>query len=151
MNAHDLFRQWETVRTGLYEALDKLTDEQLGFTPREELRSIGEIAGHMAGTEEHWLRYYMRNQWVPEDGPQYGLAQCPTVSALKAALAEVHDRTLAWLPTLSATDLDQVAKLPWGGQASVGWCLWHVLEHEIHHRGELYLMLGLLGLEAPDV
>jgi hypothetical protein len=26
-----------------------------------------------------------------------------------------------------------------------------VQEHEIHHRGEIYLMLGLMGMEAPDV
>jgi uncharacterized damage-inducible protein DinB len=26
-----------------------------------------------------------------------------------------------------------------------------VLEHEIHHRGEIYLMLGLLGLGASDI
>ena len=23
--------------------------------------------------------------------------------------------------------------------------------HEIHHRGEIYLMLGLMGMEAPDI
>jgi len=23
--------------------------------------------------------------------------------------------------------------------------------HEIHHRGEIFLMLGLMGMEAPDV
>jgi len=39
----------------------------------------------------------------------------------------------------------------WGAQVSLGWIVWHVLEHEIHHRGEVFLMLGLLGIEAPDV
>jgi uncharacterized damage-inducible protein DinB len=26
-----------------------------------------------------------------------------------------------------------------------------VQQHEIHHRGEIYLMLGLMGMQAPDV
>jgi uncharacterized damage-inducible protein DinB len=26
-----------------------------------------------------------------------------------------------------------------------------VQQHEVHHRGEIYLMLGLMGMEAPDV
>jgi len=26
-----------------------------------------------------------------------------------------------------------------------------VLEHEIHHRGEIFLMLGLMDMEAPDI
>jgi uncharacterized damage-inducible protein DinB len=34
---------------------------------------------------------------------------------------------------------------------SLGWIIWHVLEHEIHHRGELSLILGLLGREGLDV
>jgi len=33
----------------------------------------------------------------------------------------------------------------------LGWIIWHVLEHEIHHRGELSLILGLLGREGLDV
>jgi len=41
--------------------------------------------------------------------------------------------------------------VPRGAKVPLGWVAWHVLEHEIHHRGEIYLMLGLLGMEAPDV
>ena len=26
-----------------------------------------------------------------------------------------------------------------------------VQQHEAHHQGEIYLMLGLMGMEAPDV
>ncbi len=47
--------------------------------------------------------------------------------------------------------VDQAIVLPWGPQVPLRWVIWHVLEHEIHHRGEIYLMLGLLGMEAPDV
>jgi uncharacterized damage-inducible protein DinB len=39
----------------------------------------------------------------------------------------------------------------WGLETDVEWVTWHVIEHEIHHRGEIYLMLGMLGIEAPDV
>ncbi len=31
------------------------------------------------------------------------------------------------------------------------WIFWHVLEHEIHHRGELSLILGFLGKQGLDV
>ncbi|MBE0697809.1 MAG: hypothetical protein IH586_12880 [Anaerolineaceae bacterium] len=37
------------------------------------------------------------------------------------------------------------------GDATLGVIFMHVLEHEIHHRGEVILMLGLLGIEVPDV
>jgi uncharacterized damage-inducible protein DinB len=31
------------------------------------------------------------------------------------------------------------------------WIIWHVLEHVIHHRGELSLIHSLLGREGLDV
>jgi uncharacterized damage-inducible protein DinB len=45
----------------------------------------------------------------------------------------------------------QPVQLPRGAQTIIGWVLWHVLVHEIHHRGEIFLMPGLMGIEAPDV
>ena len=34
---------------------------------------------------------------------------------------------------------------------TLGWLIWHVLEREVHHRGELSLALGLLEGEGLDV
>ena len=33
----------------------------------------------------------------------------------------------------------------------LGWIIWHVLEHRSPHRGELWLILGLLGRDGLDV
>jgi uncharacterized damage-inducible protein DinB len=32
-----------------------------------------------------------------------------------------------------------------------GWVIWHVIEHDLHHGGELSLTLGMHGLAAPDL
>lgn len=63
----------------------------------------------------------------------------------------MHNRTEALLFPGGDAIQSQTVKLPWGLQTTIGWVVWHVLEHEIHHRGEIYLMLGLMGIEAPDV
>jgi uncharacterized damage-inducible protein DinB len=41
-------------------------------------------------------------------------------------------------------------ELAWGEVARPIDTLWHLLEHELHHRGELSLMLGLLGRAGLD-
>ena len=148
MNAKELFGYWKDVRNGLYAALDLLTDAQLDFKPREGLWTIRETVVHMAGTEDGWLRYYAANRWH-ENIPQS--EDYPTIASLKALLAEMHNRTLAQFAEDADALMAQVSPLPWGGQVSMGWAVWHVLEHEIHHRGEVFLMLGLMGIEAPDV
>jgi uncharacterized damage-inducible protein DinB len=148
MNAQQLIARWNDVRDGLLEALDKLTDAHLDFTPREGMWSLRETVVHIAGTEEGWLRCYTANRWH-ENAPQG--ADYPTVASLKDLLAREHAVTEAQFADDADAALAQVCTLPWGGQVSMGWAVWHVIEHEIHHRGEVFLMLGLLGIEAPDV
>jgi len=150
VTALQLFGHWAEVRGGLFQALDRLTDAQLDFVPRQGLWSLGTVARHIANAEEGWFRYVVSREW---DGwpPEYTADDYPTVASLKALLAEVHARTEAYLATVDAADLDRAVKAPWGASLPLRWIVWHVLEHEIHHRGEIYLMLGLLGMEAPDV
>jgi uncharacterized damage-inducible protein DinB len=149
MNARELFAHWAEVRGGLLQALDKLTDEQLDFAPGEGLRSLGHVVRHIARAEDGWFRYVITREL---DGwPDYTAEDYPTVEAVKTLLAEVHSRTEAYLETVDIVDLDQVIETPWGKQLSLRWIVWHVFEHEIHHRGEIFLMLGLLGMKAPDI
>ena len=149
MNAAQHFGHWRNIRQGLFEALDLLDDEQLAFEPREGLWSLGTVAVHIAEAEEGWFRYVVTREL--DAWPDLAPEDYATIPAVKALLAGVHDRTWAYLETLDEADLERVIDAPWGDQFPLRWVIWHVLEHEISHRGEIYLMLGLMGMEAPDV
>jgi uncharacterized damage-inducible protein DinB len=155
MNADQLFGHWDSVRQGLLQALGQLMDEQLQFTPRPELRTIGAVACHIASAEDGWFRYVAWHQ-TPDWPADFSESEYASVAALKDLLGRVHGRTKAYLATIAAdspspAEVDQTIVLPWGPRVPLRWVIWHVLEHEIHHRGEIYLMLGLTGMEAPDV
>jgi uncharacterized damage-inducible protein DinB len=148
MESLELFNRWTEVRNGLLAALDKINDEQINFTPRTGLWSLRETVVHIAGTEEGWLRCYTANQWH-ENPPQ--AVDYPTIESLKALLAKEHAVTESQFSKAIDATLEQICSLPWGSKCTMDWAVWHVLEHEIHHRGEIFLMLGLMGIEAPDV
>jgi uncharacterized damage-inducible protein DinB len=150
VNALEWFGHWAVVREGLLRSLDELVDEQLAFVPRQGMWSLGTVARHIANAEEGWFRYAVTRE-LAEWPAEYSAADYPTVDAVKGLLSQVHVRTLAFVEAVDVTDLDRTHEMPWGGQLSLRWVIWHVLEHEIHHRGEIYLMLGLMGLDAPDV
>jgi uncharacterized damage-inducible protein DinB len=149
MDAAQLFGHWRTIRRGLFAALDLLDDEQLAFTPREGLWSLGTVAVHIAEAEEGWFRYVVTREL--DEWPDWSAQDYATVPAVKTLLTEVQDRTWAYLEALDEADLERVIDAPWEEQFPLRWVVWHVLEHEAHHRGEIYLMLGLMGMEAPDV
>jgi|TARA_Y100000310_G_C20367248_1_gene661800 uncharacterized damage-inducible protein DinB len=126
-----------------------ITDDQLEFVPRAGLWSLGHVACHIASAEEGWFRYAVLREY--DKWPQFPHTDYPTVESIKTFLESVHDRTNAYLETIDADDLDRQLSLALGFDASLRYVIWHVLEHEIHHRGEIFLMLGLQGMEAPDV
>jgi uncharacterized damage-inducible protein DinB len=149
MNALELFGHWKTVRHGLLEALDLLTDEQLAFVPREGLWSLGKVACHIAEAEEGWFRYAVSRELT--EWPTFADKDEYSLEPVKALLSDVHDRTEVYLATVDAASLDRAIHTPWGEEIPLRWIIWHVLEHEVHHRGEIFLMLGLMGMKAPDI
>ena len=132
MNAAELFSHWEMVRHGLEQALNGLTDEQLAFVPREGLWSLGTVACHIANAEDGWFRYVATrelDEWFFLDEHRYR-----TVASIKALLDEVHGHTLAYLQRTDVADLDRTITAPWGSELTPRFIIWHVLEHEVHHR-----------------
>ena len=151
MDAVTLFGHWADVRQGLLQALDSLSDDQLAFRPREGLWSLHETVCHIAGCEDSWFRCYVTRELKGWEEADYKPADYPTIADLKSLLGAVHARIENMYAQDGDAKLTAEVELPWGARVSHEWVAWHVLEHEIHHRGEIYLMLGLLGMEAPDV
>ena len=51
-------------------------------------------------------------------------------------------------------DLQSTVQDEWEGKIYTytrGWVIWHVIEHDIHHGGEIAYSLGRHGLTAPDI
>lgn len=153
MDGSTLLAHWEEVRGVLLKALDVLTDEQLAFRPGDGLMSPARQALHIAGCEDGWLRYVLTGELADFPAPYMGTGfpdeAALTVGALKAHLAEVHARSSAYLMPLTADDLARTVETSWGQTYTVYEVFRYVIEHELHHRGELFLTMGLLGLEAP--
>ncbi len=107
------------------------------------------MACHIAEAEDGWFRHVIQGEL--DDWPEYTAAAYPTVAAVKDLLTAVHAQTDAYLKTVNVADLDRIIETSWGKRFTLNWIIWHVFEHEIHHRGEIFLMLGLLGLQGPDI
>ena len=149
MRPAEMFSHWAEVRTGLRTTLERFPDDQLGYVPFPGSWPVGQIALHIADCEDNWIHGVVRGEiepWV-----FYDAADHPTRADVLAMLDSSHEKTLAFLDGLTADDMHRQYSVPDGEPARLGWILCHVLEHEIHHRGELSLIHGLLGREGLDV
>ncbi|MGH2620447.1 MAG: DinB family protein [Anaerolineales bacterium] len=150
MNAAEYFDHWGKVWRDLQLAVAMLQDEHLNFRPAERYsRTVGDILRHIINVEQGWIHYVVRrslNNW-----PEENAAQLATVRAIQAELTRTHKETLEYLTTVPMDDFNRIVQVPGDGTPKLGWILWHVLEQQIHHRGELFLCLSLLGMDRPKI
>ncbi len=146
------YTQWNTYQQHIKEAVADLTAEQLTLRAAPGLRSIGENAAHIIGCRVGWF-----TQTLGEDGGESVKAWEERIDAERTAteLAQALDAT--WqlmadcLSRWSSADMQQTFPDDWEGetvQLSRAWVVWHVLEHDLHHGGEISLTLGIHGLKS---
>lgn len=150
---------WKAYLEHIKEALAPLTAGQLGLRAAPHLRSIGEIALHIIGCRVYWF-----TEFLGEDGGEQlqayaswnEAALSPGASVPAAAeLVQALDDTWQWmadcLARWSPNEMRRTFPDNWDGHpidVSRAWVVWHVLEHDLHHGGELSHTLGLHGLPA---
>ncbi|MEJ2597122.1 MAG: DinB family protein [Anaerolineales bacterium] len=149
MNVYYILDHWKNVRTGLLETIDKFDQAELDFKPYAGRWSVRQLILHIAQEENGEFNYGIR-QVMDEFPPEYDPQRYPTLESVKSLLASVHAQTIKYLQTLNARDLEKEILAPWGTSYQQMEMIGHLIEHEIHHRGELSLILGILGKQGLD-
>ncbi len=151
------FENWKKYQDLLKQALAPLTAEQLALRAAPELRSIGEIAAHIIGTRIGWFAGFLGED--AQDAAPLDLWDAPGAPAREASellwgldrsWKLVADALARWSPADMNKTFGQGSKSTPEGR-SRSWVVWHVLEHDLHHGGEISLTLGMHNLQAPDL
>lgn len=152
-----IYDGWHTYQTALIDALRPLTADQLQLRAAPHLRTVGEIATHIVKTRAGWFYFDLeeQNETLKEivDWPKTD-EQPRTAAELVAGLettwtilqAIINDWTAEqWAKTFTAVD-------DYGEWSfSRAWVVWHLIEHDLHHGGEISLTLGIHGVRALDI
>jgi uncharacterized damage-inducible protein DinB len=149
MKLSQFFSHWDQVHSDTLSVIGQFKEEELDHIPFEGGWSVKQIALHIAHAEEGWFRCIVEKvheAWPPP----YGADDFPTGQSIQYLLADSHEKTMAYLGTQTLNDLEKVVESRCG-DFSLRFIIWHVIEHEIHHRGELSLVLGTLGRGGLDV
>jgi uncharacterized damage-inducible protein DinB len=148
MNAAQFFDHWNKIWRDLQRAVSMLKDEHLDFRPAERYhRSVGDILLHIIEIEQFWIHDVIQKGSSSLSDEDKG--QLRTVAEIQEEMEAVHKRTMDFLTTVPVEDFNRIVQVPQDGTPKLGWILWHIFEQQIHHRGELYLCLSLLGMDRP--
>jgi uncharacterized damage-inducible protein DinB len=164
-----IFDGWYGYQQSIVLAVEPMNPEQLNWRRKESFYSVGELVRHISLGRLTWL---MRmdapgstevakhiSEWEQDsDGNRNIVESSLAVTEQPVELARWLN--LTWqiiencLSTWTLTDLFQTYPHKWNGQVyevSRQWTMWRLMNHDIHHGGELSLMLGLQGIEAFEL
>jgi uncharacterized damage-inducible protein DinB len=144
-------KRWPVIREGTLEIVNGLQPEDLTFMPVEGGWNVGRIILHISSAAEYWLHSGLLTGARTAPEGERTLDYYPTLDAIKAYLADEHRRTLDLLTDFDMAGWETPVIYDDGYGYPPNRVFWHVLEHEIHHRGELSLIAGMLGRRGLDV
>lgn len=122
-------------------------EDRLEWSYREGKFTIGDLIRHIAAIE----RYMFAETAVgrPSAYAGCGIALASGLADTVAFMDRLHAESLALFAALSPELLAGRCVTPAGSSIRVWKWLRAMTEHEIHHRGQLYLYLNLLGIDTP--
>ena len=120
-----------------------------GAAHRTGAFTLGDIVRHLATIER-----YMYGETVagrPSRYPGCGRELADGYEAVLAYFDRLDAETKTIIAALSDADLLRKCQTPAGAAITTWKWLRAMCEHEAHHRGQLYLMLGMLEVATPPL
>jgi uncharacterized damage-inducible protein DinB len=165
----DIFEGWEGHQASLVHAVAPLKPDQLSWRPAAALRSVGELGRHISLGRVTWYERMgapgsaevanLIDVWETDRDGNRNIVESALQIADQASEL-VNWLELSWrmiettLKTWEVSDLGETYRHTWNGNTyavSRQWTIWRILSHDIHHGGELALMLGMQGIQAFEL
>ncbi|HTR04936.1 MAG TPA: DinB family protein [Thermoanaerobaculia bacterium] len=140
---------WEKVHGRTRRVAECIPADRVEWTPQPGKFTLGDTVRHLAAIER-WM-YAENAARRPSRYPGHGRELADGREAVLGFFETCHAGAAAIVGGLADADLKEKCVTPAGAALSVGKWLRLMVEHEIHHRGQLYLSLGLLGVSTPPI
>ncbi|HJT76531.1 MAG TPA: DinB family protein [Gemmataceae bacterium] len=143
----DILRMLDEITEARKQILERcagLTPAQLNDPVYPGTWSVLQNLAHLAWAEE-WMLLWVRKRpgtVTPEERPP---EPPPELGAIRTALDEAHAAAIAFLKANPASVLTERCHYSRKGEQTVGGVFFHLIEHEIHHRGFVLHKLSKLA------
>ena len=146
----EAFTSWySSVRRRTRAVAARIPEDRLEWAPGPGRFTPGDLIRHVAGAER-WM-WGENARLRPSRYPGHGIELARGLDGVLDYLDRMQDETAAIVSGLSGDDLQKRCETVGGIEMRVWKWLRLMIEHQIHHRGQLYEMLGGIGVETPPL
>ena len=140
---------WHGVRARTRRVALHIPTDRVEWTHAPGKWTLGDLVRHLGAIER--FMYGETVQGSPSAYPGHGRDLADGLEATLAYLDRCHADSLAIFRTLDAAALSAKCLTPAGTPITVWKWLRAMVEHEAHHRGQIFLMLGMLGVATEPL
>jgi uncharacterized damage-inducible protein DinB len=145
----EFLHHFERVRERTRRVAACVPPDRVEWSYAPEAFTLGDLVRHIAVTERFiWAEtvHHRQSRYV-----SHGRELADGREAILAFLDRMHEESIALFRTLTPDALAAKCKTPDGSRLTAWKWLRMMPEHEIHHRGQIYAMLGMLGVATPPL
>jgi uncharacterized damage-inducible protein DinB len=146
MTLQEMFEHVESSRQRVLTAAQKM--DTASFLKRKPgAFSVRDLLVHLMDAEDYWIGSVIlagkHQKFTPE--------KYADLNTLRADWEKIRERTKTVFATLSSEMLGEPRTVQWETEVTfdVDKALWHLLTHEIHHRGQICMLMREYGVEPP--
>jgi uncharacterized damage-inducible protein DinB len=147
----DVASEWPKLNEQLVELVDTVPSDKWNWSPRDGLWNFKGIFLHIPMARYNWLINQVKDGGAAYDMGEF-LRSGQTPDGIKQHLRESWERLLRFMSASGALDGTYDVVYYETLQPVTGhWIAYHLLEHDIHHRAEIFGYMALLGVAHPNV
>ncbi len=140
---------YENLRRRTLNVARLIPADKIDWTYMPGKFTFGDLLRHLASIERYM--YAENAQLKPSRYPGHGKELADGYDAVMEYFNRAHQESMEIFSGLTDDDLQKECMTPAGAKLRVWKWLRTLAEHEIHHRGQIYIYLGILGIEGPPL
>lgn len=140
---------YEKVRQRTLKVIACIPPEKYDWSYREGKFSFADLIRHIAAIERYM--YGENVQRKPSRYPGHGRELAEGPKNVLEFFNSMHSESMEIFGNLTDDDLQQKCITPGGTPITIWKWLRAMVEHEIHHRAQIYTYLGMLGIATPPI
>jgi uncharacterized damage-inducible protein DinB len=149
MNREDFLSYFEQVRARTMGVVRAIPADKLEWTCRQGDFTLGDLARHIAATERYIFAECACGR--PSRYKSCGRELADGLDNVIAYMDRMHAESMEIFRGMTDEDFLKKGTSPEGKPVTAWRMLRAMLEHEAHHRGQMYVYLGILGAPAPSL
>jgi len=139
----------ERVRYRTMRVVACIPPDKMVWSYAEGKFTLGDLMRHLAAIER-WM-FAENAQLRPSTYPGHGRELASSYEAAVDYMNRMHDESMEIFRSLTPEQLEARCTTPGGAEIKVAKWLRSMVEHEIHHRGQIYLYLAMLEIKTPPL